>query len=368
VVCILQSRAIAALHRPATIAAMKRLASWVVLLAACGSVSQTAPMDAAPDSPADAVADAPPPEFRSCASLAATCGSPGTDDCCTSPELPGGSSFRIYTLNAAKTQITGQDAAFSVHDFRLDKYLVTVGRFRAFVAAGRGTQAAPPHDGDGAHKNVAGSGWLAAWDENLPTNAVAQATGIACDAKFQTWTPGSGDNENRPMNCVSWYEAMAFCIWDGGYLPTEAELTYASAGGDQLRMYPWSVPATAMPLDATYASYSPDDGASMSNCPGDGVPACDLTDILRVGSDPKGDGRWLQSDLGGNLREWALDWFTTPYTVPCMDCAAINTATDRVQRGGSFDDDAASMSATSRLHAGPDKHDHSFGFRCARAP
>jgi len=39
------------------------------------------------------------------------------------------------------------------------------------------------------------------------------------------------------INCITWYEAMAFCIWDGGYLPTEAEWD-ALRGGARTNGYP----------------------------------------------------------------------------------------------------------------------------------
>jgi formylglycine-generating enzyme required for sulfatase activity len=49
------------------------------------------------------------------------------------------------------------------------------------------------------------------------------------------------------MNCVNWYEAYAFCIWDVGFLPRETEWEYAAVGGNQQRQYPWGTadPGTA---------------------------------------------------------------------------------------------------------------------------
>jgi len=46
----------------------------------------------------------------------------------------------------------------TVADFYLDKYEITVGRFRQFVNAGMGTQASPPASGAGAHSLITGSG------------------------------------------------------------------------------------------------------------------------------------------------------------------------------------------------------------------
>ena len=58
---------------------------------------------------------------------------------------------------------------------------------------------------------------------------------------YQTWT---ANNDNLPMNCITWFEAFAFCIWDGGRLPTELEWNYAAAGGSSQNVYPCSANET----------------------------------------------------------------------------------------------------------------------------
>jgi formylglycine-generating enzyme required for sulfatase activity len=162
------------------------------------------------------------------------------------------------------------------------------------------------------------------------------------------------------MSCVTWFEALAFCAWDGGYLPTEAEWNYAAAGGDEQRAFPWSSPPGALDIDRAHASYF--DG---TNCVGDGKPDCALTDLLRVGTTPAGDGRWGHSELAGNVMEWTLDWFDAN---DCVDCAAlVPTHGHRVLRGGSFADNDDDVRSGARRSLLPSSRNSLTGLRCARA-
>jgi formylglycine-generating enzyme required for sulfatase activity len=181
----------------------------------------------------------------------------------------------------------------------------------------------------GAHPLIMGSGWDSAWDGNLPADAAALSAVVRCSSSYETWTDVPLENENLPMNCITWYEAFAFCAWDGGRLPTEAEWNYAAAGGSEQREYPWSNPPSSMIIDLSYAVY---------HCTGDGSPMgdCMFGDILQVGSKSTiGDGRWGQADLAGSMWEWNWDWFQ-PYASSCNDCANMTAGPLRVFRGGNW--------------------------------
>jgi formylglycine-generating enzyme required for sulfatase activity len=259
----------------------------------------------------------------------------------------------------------------TVSAFRLDKYEVTVGRFRQFIAAVVGGWLPAPGSGRHAHLNggqglvsaTGGNevGWNMADDANLPRLEAAWDTALQCDSTYQTWTPARGANENLPITCETWSQAYAFCIYDGGFLPSEAEWNFAAAGGGGSggqRAYPWSVPSTDVGIDCAHANYDPS-------------PPCVAAGASAVGSDsPAGDGAFGQADLAGNLWEWNLDWGTA-YVTPCVDCAYVKTTPFpplRVLRGGARDAVASEALVSSRFGFTPEQTSATFGVRCARSP
>jgi formylglycine-generating enzyme required for sulfatase activity len=338
---------------------------WLVAflaVAACGG-SSSGPNndgggddDGAPPGDDGPFGDAPDPQRSpSCKALAENCGANANESCCTTLAVAGGAYHRSFDV--AGDGLSGDmTAPATVSSFRLDKYEITVGRFRNFVTFGTSTQAMPPATGAGAHAAIAGSGWDAAFDASLPADKAALLAALKCDTKFQSWTDAPAANENRPINCISWFEAMAFCAWDGGFLPTEAEWNYAAAGGSEQRAFPWSSPAGSTAIDSTRAA---------TQCTGDGLAGCTLADLLAVGTKPAGDGRFGQSDLAGNVQEWVLD-FGNLYANPCSDCASLVSNQTRIIRGGNFH--FASDEARTGVRGGfpPEQRFPEVGTRCAR--
>jgi formylglycine-generating enzyme len=279
-----------------------------------------------------------PPIPPSCQGLASTCGPDGHSSCCAASLVPGGTYDRSDLAAAPAT----------VSDFVLDNYEVSVGRFRNFVSV-YAQDMTPMGAGKNPNDLDRDPGWDVAWNSLLPATG-GLATVVQCSKG--SYTAAAGANENLPVTCVSWYEAFAFCIWDGGRLPTEAEWNYAAAGGAEERPYPWG-------------SSAPDDAHAVF-CTGTCGP------VQPVGlKAPLGDGKWGQVDLVGNAWEWNLDVYASAYVqVACEDCA--NTASTpsslRVFRGGSAGNAASVLFSATRNDRIPTDHNAYIGLRCARSP
>jgi formylglycine-generating enzyme required for sulfatase activity len=287
----------------------------------------------------------------SCEGLAETCGPSSNESCCKSPVVTGGTYDRSNRTAYPAT----------VSDFRLDKYEITVGRFRKFVAAYAQNMIA---EGAGKNPNNASDpGWDIAWNSGLPADRAALVSAVKCYPGYQTWTDDAGANETLPMNCIDWDEAFAFCIWDGGRLPTETEWNYAAAGGSEQRFYPWGGTAPG-----------PNTNLAVYGCYYGGLGCTGVGNIAPVGSASAGNGLYGQADLAGNVWEWNLDWADYSYEPVCVNCAqTVETFSDlwplgngRVVRGGGFYDGAALLFTGIQNDGGPGRNSF-FGARCARS-
>jgi formylglycine-generating enzyme required for sulfatase activity len=292
-------------------------------------------------------------------------------------EVPGGTFSRTYPSSNQAT----------LGNFRLDKYEVTVGRFRQFVAAyNAGTWTNAVTAGSGKHTYLnngqglansgsAGgyeSGWSASYNGNVaPTTANLSPCSRGDTVTYAgTWTASPASNENRPIDCVNWYEAYAFCIWDGGFLPSQAEWEYAAAGGSQQRVYPWgsTAPGTMCPgTGCEYAIYGCEYPSGPSN-----LKNCDTSHTAPVGTATLGVGAWGQLDLQGNVWEFNLDWYGG-ISGTCNNCAF--TAPAPASGGRVYTGDSYQFNAAYLLNSGsglegipPTTRVVDNGIRCARAP
>ena len=296
------------------------------------------------------------------------CGATG-ENCCTSLQVSGGIYYRSY-YSSGGAPIDEADPAI-VSGFRLDKYVVTVGRFRQFVNAlspSDGGTGWLPSAGSGKHTHLNGGsglnatsggyevGWLATDDGSI----ISPNADPNCDVlgPYTTWTPSPSSNESLPMKCANWFDAYAFCIWDGGFLPSEAEWEYAAAGGSQQLEFPWG--ATSPGADNQYAIYACNYSNASALIGGVGGVSCNAP----VGTPTLGAGYWGQLDLVGETFVWNLDWYDA-YANPCTDCADVSAASLRVVRGGDSFDNQSPLLPPGRYARNPVA---GYGIRCARAP
>jgi formylglycine-generating enzyme required for sulfatase activity len=310
------------------------------------------------------------------------CGPNANESCCTSLEVPGGTYFRTYDAVSDGGVTLAPDGGpagladpATVNGFRLDKYLVTVGRFRPFVAAalsGGGLAIAP---GAGKHAHLNGGAGLAlagtnptmyesGWSPTDASNIDPTASALQ-GSNFATWTDTPGVNETKPINFANWYEAYAFCIWDGGFLPSEAEWGYAAAGGADQREFPWG--STPPGTDNQYAIY----GFNYP-VPGGGTGS---GDIAPVGTATLGAGRWGQLDLAGGIWEFTQDGFDAVYADPCVNCTVPAPGLKPSLRGGAYDFGINDLVTSYRgsdtpygMFTGTTVRYYDIGFRCARTP
>jgi formylglycine-generating enzyme required for sulfatase activity len=203
-----------------------------------------------------------------------------------------------------------------------------------------------------SHVVTLGSFYIDAYEVSVARFArFADASGYQTDAERggdgTTWrTFNSTDRQKFPVTYVSWNDAVRFCAYYGGRLPTEAEWEYAARGNTK-RMYPWGDTFNAAWANTVEL--------------GAGQPV-----VIASNSAPSPYGAY---DMSGNVWEWVQDWYASDYyrTSPASNPIGPATGLKKVIRGGSFKTKGNAATTTARGQASIDGRGDDIGFWCVRS-
>ena len=166
-------------------------------------------------------------------------------------------------------------------------------------------------------------------------------------------TNGSGE---LPVNCVVWEQAVQYCQWAGGRLPSESEWEYAASSGGIEDKYPWGKASPS--CDYTIMKDE------------SGIDGCGRERTWPVCSRPYGNTGDGLCDMGGNVSEWVQDHFHLDYNgSPPSDGTAWEEIglPYRVVRGASYNASNFSFfDVSNRGNSDAASIQDNIGIRCAR--
>ena len=151
-----------------------------------------------------------------------------------------------------------------------------------------------------------------------------------------------------PAVVLKWEDAVAYTVWAGKRLPTEAEWEKAARGADG-RIWPWGDEWDATKL-------SGNDGTGQKDGYKETAP---------VGQFPQGASPYGAHDMAGNLWEWVSDWYDPNYyrtTPPNINPKGPETGDGHVLKGGGWAENLDFTRCANRLGGNPGSLLR--GFRC----
>ncbi len=209
-----------------------------------------------------------------------------------------------------------------------------------------------PDDAKPAHKVNLGEFKIDKYEVSLEKyRACVDAGKCPAPADFKDCNWAAQTKEDHPVNCVSWKDADAFCKWQGKRLPTEAEWEKAARGEKNL-VYPWG----DQPAECRYAVMDM------------GTPGCQKNSTHEITAKERGQSPYGLFNLIGNVAEWVADWYDDGYSSgEVKNPTGPKSGKERVLRGGSWKGSVQSkLKAYSRDKAAPNAKTPETGIRCAK--
>jgi formylglycine-generating enzyme required for sulfatase activity len=147
------------------------------------------------------------------------------------------------------------------------------------------------------------------------------------------------NDQEMPIVNVSWDDAVAFCTWAGGRLPSEAEWEYAARAG------------------STESRYGPIDEVAWYS---------DNSDGKTHEVSQKRPNTFKLYDMLGNVWEWVNDWYGESYYAasPERDPQGPPSGQFRVLRGGAWGASPRDVRVSYRGVYNPGYGLNALGFRC----
>jgi formylglycine-generating enzyme required for sulfatase activity len=221
--------------------------------------------------------------------------------------IPKGGVTLIDNYNDAYFGAKGEKRTFYIETFDIAKYPITNVQFRLFWQ----------QDGYKNRNYWTEAGWQAkekGWHnidgEWKPSNTAWTQPRYWDNSKYTVF-----NRENHPVIGISWYEAMAFCMWlseqidEHIILPTEQQWQRAAQGNTD-HIYPWG------------------DILGQSRCNYDNNIGT-TTPVTEYAGENKGDSPFGVTDMSGNVWEWCLTEYETGSN-------ELNSTNSRVLHGGSW--------------------------------
>jgi formylglycine-generating enzyme len=240
---------------------------------------------------------------------------------------------------SAEDPETKQLKQFGIKSFLIDKNLVTVAEFNAFVkATGYKTEAQQFGNAGVFDKNI--SNWQLIDGANY---------------QYPFGKNGGAAKPDHPVTQVSWNDAQAYAKWNGKRLPTQWEWEFAARDGkNENKVYAWG---DNLIEKGKYKANTWQGSFPYHNTIEDGYEY--TSPVGTFGENKNG-----LTDMGGNVWQWCSDSIA-----PTQQEAALDPATRRVLRGGSYFCDPQvchGYTLRGRSSCTPETALAHIGFRCAK--